>query len=1024
MGRILASDSFSRSPQARRFLEFVVERSLTGNGESLKAYTIGVSALGVKDGRSRPETNARMQAGRVRKLLKRYYDHSGREDPIEVELPTGGYEPRFSWHSSSGVSAEIASAAGMAESPDMTVAVVDFDSLSADQGDVQFCRGLTESIVGLLVRADSLRVCHCRVSPSSPQSLVLAGSLTRSGDRVRIICTLSNSRGETVWSERYDRVIGFGDFLPTQDELAYLIANQVGDPSVGAIARSFREPDRTNTASSATQAFYRFLAGRCTVDLDAARTLLELALPQDQGSATAHRAVVHAAYSCVLSLNCLVRTHKRMGTGEQGSVEHHDAGQTAKSTVLEPHRAWREQYEPRKTNDAVRRGGRERGGARFVAKAVDTQHGAGDGRKGKPRKQSALGEREPEGPAGDEAPRGDGNYLAEPSQRKAELLSAEVHAQLAISHDVECSLAHLAKALVHYHCRQRSSVERESRRVLALAAVAPVLRGIAGNLLCLIGNWDEGFAAIQESQRMPLHMPGYLHLGSCLFYLHRRGEAARALRFVELLELDQSPLVPLLTAACLVHLRRPADARRAIARLTSRDRGIGRRLPRQLNDLFLDSALVNLLLSSAKDAGLTVRVESGDVPLRYSASCSSRTSSSEIRIGILHSLSGTMAICETHLVDAALLAIDEINASGGVLGRPVRGIVADGASEADRFREQASQLIGRDQVVGIFGCWTSSSRKAVLPVVEKNGSLLWYPIQYEGLERSHHIIYTGSCLNQQIEPAVRWATKQRRRRCFLVGSDYVFPRTANRLIRALVEASGGQVVGEWYETLGRADFGEVAAQIFDAEPDIVYNTVNGADNIKLFSALKSAGVKAEKSPVMSFSLSELELARAGNVAQGHLACWSYFQSMESPCNRQLVQRFRRRYGQEEVLSDPTVTAYAQVHLWRDVTLRAGSTDAQAVLSHLVGSRLSLGGEVLEVLENNHVQRGAAIGRIRPDRQFDVVWQSDRPIAPKPWLGVDEVDLMTRDLVLGALRALPEMAEQNASLEGQMARLLY
>src|SRR5690606_16460991 len=335
-------------------------------------------------------------------------------------------------------------------------------------------------------------------------------------------------------------------------------------------------------------------------------------------------------------------------------------------------------------------------------------------------------------------------------------------------------------------------------------------------------------------------------------------------------------------------------------------------------------------------------------------------------------------------------------------------IVEDGASDARIFSAKAERLLDEYQATSIFGCWTSSSRKAVLPLVEQRGALLWYPLQYEGLETSRNVVYTGSCLNQQIEPAVRWAQKQGKNSCYLVGSDYVFPRTASRLIRALVEAAGGRVLRSASEPLGAARFEQIATEIAELKPDIVYNTVNGADNVALFEALQRAGIEAKRIPVMSFSLSELELARCADAARGHLACWSYFQSMDAPYNRELLARFRGRYGQAEVLSDPAVTAYGQVHLWKSVVERAGSLETKDVLAQLVGSKMQLGDDELEVRANNHVQRRAVIGKAQGE-QFQVVWSSPRPIEPQPWLGVDTTNILSRDLILGALQALPEMA---------------
>jgi urea transport system substrate-binding protein len=222
------------------------------------------------------------------------------------------------------------------------------------------------------------------------------------------------------------------------------------------------------------------------------------------------------------------------------------------------------------------------------------------------------------------------------------------------------------------------------------------------------------------------------------------------------------------------------------------------------------------------------------------------------------------------------------------------------------------------------------------------------------------------------------------------------------------------VIGEHYAPLGRADFTEVAQAIARTAPDIVYNTLNGADNISFFEALTRAGVTANETPVLSFSLSELELSRCPELLVGHLACWSYFRTTDTPENKDLVERFRRRYGDGAILSDPSVTAYAQLHLFKDVAEQAGSLQTADLRRKLLGSQLSLGGEVLDVCENNHVERRASIGEIVSGGEFQIKWRSNRRIAPKPWLGVEEAEPLARGLIVQALRALPQMAEQNSS----------
>jgi urea ABC transporter urea binding protein len=579
-------------------------------------------------------------------------------------------------------------------------------------------------------------------------------------------------------------------------------------------------------------------------------------------------------------------------------------------------------------------------------------------------------------------------------------------------------LAHLAKALVYYHYRESACALRELGRCVELNELCTTVHAASALLMVLMGSHQQGLRLMDETRRKASHLPGYFYAAYSLYYLHEVGDAKRALGYAERLDLPNAFWTDLLSAACLSRLGSTAEARSFASRVAAADPIFAKRPEKRLSEIFYSENLSEFLAATLSDAGLGPPPSSKRNPPAYRVSLKQRSLPSEIRVGILHSLSGTMALSESHLVNAALLAIEEINQSGGVLGRPVRGLVKDGASDAHTFGRCARKLVEQDGVTSIFGCWTSSSRKAVLPVVEQEDALLWYPLQYEGLEKSKHIIYTGSCLNQQIEPAVRWALKRQRRNCYLIGSDYVFPRTANRLIRALVESGGGQVMGEGYQQLGRADFEAVAQDIRRLKPEIVYNTVNGAENVSLMQALARAGVHPKDTPVMSFSLSELELAQCGSLAQGHLACWSYFQSLDTPKNRELVLRFRQRYGQAEVLSDPAVTAYSQVHLWRKVVESARSLETKEVLAHLTGCTLELGDEMCEMLPNHHVTRRAVIGEIQ-DGQFRVVWSSAQPIAPQPWLGVDQGEFFSRDLILGALQALPEMAERSSVLSQQI-----
>jgi len=282
---------------------------------------------------------------------------------------------------------------------------------------------------------------------------------------------------------------------------------------------------------------------------------------------------------------------------------------------------------------------------------------------------------------------------------------------------------------------------------------------------------------------------------------------------------------------------------------------------------------------------------------------------STVRVGILHSLSGTMAISEASLKDAELLAIAEINEAGGVLGRIIEPVIEDGASDTTTFALKARLLIQQDNVATIFGGWTSASRKAVLPVLEEYNALMWYPVEYEGLECSRQIFYTGICPNQQVGPAVDWLLQNQGKRFYLVGSDYVFPRTSNKIIKAHIKRKGGTLAGEEYVQLGTTEFGDLIERIKKAKPDVVFNTLNGDSNLAFYQQYKDAGISAEEIPIMATSVAEEEIRRiGGDIAAGHYASWSYFQSIDTPANRAFVQNFQRRYGSDRVTSDPIEAA--------------------------------------------------------------------------------------------------------------------
>ncbi|ACU35623.1 urea ABC transporter substrate-binding protein [Actinosynnema pretiosum subsp. pretiosum] len=362
-------------------------------------------------------------------------------------------------------------------------------------------------------------------------------------------------------------------------------------------------------------------------------------------------------------------------------------------------------------------------------------------------------------------------------------------------------------------------------------------------------------------------------------------------------------------------------------------------------------------------------------------------SATEIRVGVLHSLSGTMAISEVTVRDAELLAVEQLNASGGVLGKKLVPVVEDGASDWPTFAEKAQKLISQDRVAAVFGGWTSASRKAMLPVFERNKALLWYPVQYEGLESSPYIFYTGATTNQQIVPALDYLAAQGKKSLFLVGSDYVFPRTANKIIKAYAAARGIEVLGEEYTPLGHTEYSTVVNKVVDARPDAVFNTLNGDSNVAFFKQLRGSGVTPERTPVVSVSVAEEEVRGIGpeNVA-GHLVAWNYYQTTETQANSEFVRAYRAKYGADKVTSDPMEAGYNAVKLWAAAVTAAGTTEVEAV-------REAAGGIAVDAPEGRttidgatqHVAKTARIGVVRPDGQIEQVWASDGPIAPDPYL---------------------------------------
>jgi urea transport system substrate-binding protein len=359
-----------------------------------------------------------------------------------------------------------------------------------------------------------------------------------------------------------------------------------------------------------------------------------------------------------------------------------------------------------------------------------------------------------------------------------------------------------------------------------------------------------------------------------------------------------------------------------------------------------------------------------------------------IKVGILHSLSGTMAISETTVVEAQELAIEEINAAGGVLGKKIEAVKEDGASDWPTFAEKAAKLIDQDKVVTVFGCWTSASRKAVLPVFEAKNHMLWYPVQYEGQECSKNIFYTGAAPNQQIEPAVDWLLENKGKKFFLVGSDYVFPRTANTIIKEQLKAKGGETVGEDYLPLGNTEVTPIITKIKQALPTggVIFNTLNGDSNVAFFKQIQSAGLTPDKYPVMSVSVAEEEVRQIGKeYLLGQYASWNYFQTVDTPANTKFVAAFKAKYGADRVTNDPMEAAYISVYLWKAAVEAAGTADdLEKVRAAAIGKTFDAPEGMVEMKPNHHISKTVRIGEVNKDGLFDIVWATKGPIDPIPW----------------------------------------
>jgi urea transport system substrate-binding protein len=346
-----------------------------------------------------------------------------------------------------------------------------------------------------------------------------------------------------------------------------------------------------------------------------------------------------------------------------------------------------------------------------------------------------------------------------------------------------------------------------------------------------------------------------------------------------------------------------------------------------------------------------------------------------------------MAVSERPVLDGALLAVDEINDAGGVLGRPVEPVIEDGESDETVFAAEAARLIEQEHAVAIVGCWTSASRKAVKAVVERHDHLLLYPVSYEGMEQSPNIVYGGSVPNQQILPALKWCYGfLNKKRWALVGCDSIFSHAAHAVIRDEAQLLGTEVVADEFLLPGGTDVGEVVNRIKTADPDLIVNTIAGDTNVAFFRALRRAGLRPDRAPTLSFNVSEEELSglTPGEVV-GQYAAGNYFQSLGLPENRAFLRRVRARWGPERVVSDPMQTAYVLVHLWAQAVRAAGSDDVRAVRAAIKGQHFDAPqGPVTIDPATLHTVEVSRVGRIDAEGHFQEVFLSPQPVVPEPF----------------------------------------
>lgn len=383
------------------------------------------------------------------------------------------------------------------------------------------------------------------------------------------------------------------------------------------------------------------------------------------------------------------------------------------------------------------------------------------------------------------------------------------------------------------------------------------------------------------------------------------------------------------------------------------------------------------------------------ISLALSLACASVSSYAEdtIKIGVLHSLSGTMAISETTLKDTVQMLVDEQNKKGGVLGKKIEAVVVDPASNWPLFAEKARELISKDKVRAIFGCWTSVSRKSVLPVVEELNGILFYPVQYEGEESSKNVFYTGAAPNQQAIPAVDYLLKQGVKRWALVGTDYVYPRTANKILEAYLKSKGfnDEDIMISYTPFGHSDWQSIVSDIKKfgtaGKKTAVVSTINGDANVPFYKELSNQGISAKDIPVVAFSVGEEELSGIDTKPLvGHLAAWNYFESVDSDANDDFIEEWHKYTGDEKrVTNDPMEATYIGFNMWVKAVEKAGTTESNAVQDALIGVTVpNLSGSYATMMPNHHITKPVLIGEIQEDGQFQVVDETPTTVVADEW----------------------------------------